>query len=284
MGGLYYPSWSDKWASDATNSPLSQLPLKYTNLTHVFLSFSNPTLTYTKNQNSFKGTGLEFSSDFQVIKAAIQILKTQKIKVFLSVGGGAYWSSDQEFNIDATVALATDLGVDGIDIDYESQGDGKKLTAHIKNLRAKYQGKIFFAGWSTGAYPSDKSYAGSAIDALINCKSIIDGVNIMAYDAGALYSPQEAFNSYRQYYKGPLFLGFLVGTPGWGNYLLKESDVVRDFAFLAKQPNSGFFVWCEGKTGIPSVASILNRPLTTPPPGLPLLQIQCPVCKTVFKK
>lgn len=285
--GLYFPSWSCLWTSSAAECPISKLKLKYPQLTHVFIAFSKPDLTYSKN--SFSNTGLEFSSDFNVIRDAIKFLRTQKVLVFLSVGGGAYWNSRQLFNISATINLANDLEVDGIDIDYESTGDGTELTSHLINLRSQYPKKIFFAGWSTGAFPRDGAYSGSAIDALKKVGHLIDGVNIMAYDAGPNYSPQIAFSAYRALYGGTLLLGFLVGQPGWGGYFLTVEDVKRDSLFISQRPNSGIFIWCEGKIGTPSPFDIfsINSQFTKPPPSPPnppTISLQCPICKSTFIK
>jgi len=290
---LYFPSWSTRWSSNPSECPISQLKTKYPKLTHIFICFSKPDLSYSKGQYTFAGTGLEFSSDFSVIREAITFIKSKGVKVFLSVGGGAYWSHNQAFNITSTIYLADDLNMDGIDIDYESTGDGKSLTSHIRNLRSQYSKLIFFAGWSTGAYTPDGSYAGTAIDALKNVGNLVDGVNIMAYDAGSTYSPQTAFNAYRSLYKGTLLLGFLVGQPGWGGYLLTTADVKRDTLFISNQPNSGIFIWCEGKEGSPSILDIFSinssnskpPPPTIPPPPTPSkISLQCPVCKSVFIK
>ena len=290
--GLYFPSWSCNWSGTVSECPISRLKSKYPSLTHVFICFSKPDTTYYKSQFNFSNTGLEFSSDFKIIRESIKYIQNQGVKVFLSVGGGAYWSSNQSFNIDSTILLADDLGVDGIDIDFESPGDGQQLANHITNLRAKYCKLIFFAGWSTGAYAIDGNYSGSAIRALQTVGNLIDGVNIMAYDAGPSYSPQQAFCSYRSLFKKTLLLGFLVGQPGWGGYFLTNDDVKRDTLFLSKQPNAGFFVWCENKVGTPSsmdifsIASSISPPLPPPPPTAPPPppQLSCPVCKSVFIK
>jgi hypothetical protein len=288
--GLYFPSWSCAWSSSSAECPISKLKLKYPTLTHVFIAFSKPDLSYSKN--SFSNTGLEFSSEFNVIRDSIKFLKSQNVLVFLSVGGGTYWSSRQFFNISATINLANDLEVDGIDIDYESLGDGTELTSHLINLRGQYAKKIFFAGWSTGAFPRDGAYSGTAIDALQKVGHLIDGVNIMAYDAGPNYSPQIAFNAYRSLYNGPLLLGFLVGQPGWGGYFLTAEDVKRDSTFISKQANSGIFIWCEAKIGTPSpydifsINSLFKKPPLPPvaPPNSPTVSLQCPVCKSTFIK
>ena len=66
--GVYYETWSDKWTNDVTKSGLYNMD---DNVTIVYLAFAKPECTYVANQNSWIGTGLNFSSDWNVIKSAI---------------------------------------------------------------------------------------------------------------------------------------------------------------------------------------------------------------------
>lgn len=285
---IYYPSWSSNWSSTIDGFDLSQIDKKYPGLTCVYIAFVRPDLSYVSGSKTFANTGLEFSTGFGVVKGAIDVLKSRGICVMLSVGGGAYWSVDKKFNVQNLVDLTSDLGVDGLDIDFEMPGKAKDLTNCIRNLRAAYKGYISFAGWSTGAYPDDGSYSGSALDAIKSVGNLVDAINIMAYDAGDKYDPQQAYQAYRSVYSGPLLLGFETGNPGWGGYVLTAADVVRNVGFMKKQRNDdGIFVWCDKKDGTPSPQDVIKAVgfNTTPPPPPPLvMQIICPQCKTVFKK
>ena len=74
--GVYFQSWSSNWASTASNLDLSKIDLP---INLVFLSFANPSCSYIKGSNTFAGTGLDFSSDFLVVKNSIDILKKKEL-------------------------------------------------------------------------------------------------------------------------------------------------------------------------------------------------------------
>lgn len=213
--GVYYTSWNAPWAGKVHDFDLANIDTKFPGLNWVFLSFAKPDLIYKKGQNSFAGTGLDFSMEFQIVKEAIALLRSRNICVMLSVGGATYWSSPKIVNQQGLVDLVGDLGCNGIDIDYESTGDGKALTDIIKSVKNFLPNEHYLsmAGWSTGAYTPDGQYAGSAIDACKNAP--LDLVNIMAYDAGPSYNPQEAWDAYKKVFKGALMMGFETGTQGW---------------------------------------------------------------------
>ena len=148
---------------------------------------------------------------------------------------------------------------------------------------------VSMAAWSTGAYVSDGHYAGSAIDACMNAP--LDLVNIMAYDAGASYNPQEAWLAYKKIFSGALMMGFEVGPQGWGNYLLTEQDVEEDGKFVKDNGTAedGAFVWSDKKEGNPSpknvvakLVSIFSNPRSSPNPLPSGNFIVCPVCSTKF--
>lgn len=222
-------------------------------------------------QKSWKGTGLEFSQDFAVVYAAIQILKKKGIKVMLSVGGGSYWSSPSVvFKPQNCVALMKDLGCDGIDLDWEvGQDFDYQLSNAIGALKPLMpQGTfISFAGTSTGAFGKNgDNYQGMNIHAMVNQGGNVDWINIMAYDAGPNYDPIGALECYRIYYKGPLVMGFEVGTPGWSPpgappFMLTLRNVVHHSARTLKEnKNNGVFIWAyhSDPKGTPTVKDIVT--------------------------
>lgn len=247
--GVYYETWSDKWVNDATKSGLALIDKP---ITIVYLSFAQPDCKYVANQNSFIGTGLNFSSDWKVVKAALDIVKKKGITVMLSVGGGSYWSGTKVFNAVNCVALMNDLGCDGIDIDWEGHASRDyELTDAIKKLKPLMGSKkISFAGFSTGAYGKDgDTYKGSAIDAMVKQGSNVDWINIMAYDAGKNFDPLGAFAAYQVYYKGPLLLGFQVGKQGWGDDLLTNEEVEKHCEVVkAQDKKHGIMIWSYQKS------------------------------------
>lgn len=273
--GVYYETWSDKWVSDATKSGLALINKP---VTIVYLSFATPECKYVANQNTFIGTGLNFSSDWKVVKSAIQIVKEKGITVMLSVGGGSYWSGSKTFNASNCVALMNDLGCDGIDLDWEGHASRDyELTDAIKKLKPLMEKKkISFAGFSTGAYGKDgDTYKGSAIDAMVKQGSNVDWINIMAYDAGKNFDPLGAFAAYQIYYKGPLLLGFEVGKQGWGDDLLTKDEVEKNCAVVKAQgKDNGIMIWSYQKSNdnlTPTTQEVINIAgkifsTTTPPP------------------
>lgn len=82
--------------------------------TTVMLSFMKPDTTYAGGE-TFEGTGLQFSSDPPVIKAAIAALKAKGVKVLLAIGGASYpnWSA---LNGSGIAAFVSEFGLDGVDI------------------------------------------------------------------------------------------------------------------------------------------------------------------------
>lgn len=218
----YYESWRDPWTSSAATSQIANVP-PY--VTQVLLSFFNPAGSYNGGV-SFSGTGLDFSSDPQVVKDSIALLKskTPRTKVLLSVGGATYsdWSNlnaAQVANFVATFAL------DGVDIDFEPRGaacqstNGKISCATddlfircVQQLRdALPADKMLTAAvWSIGAYgepPYENAqpqggYTGVSINMLNAVGTLLDSINIMAYDAGPSYQPKLAYEAYAKYYQG----------------------------------------------------------------------------------
>jgi hypothetical protein len=104
----------------------------------------------------------------------------------MSVGGATYPFNEYEKYVDNLVLLCKDLGVDGIDIDWESDkgvAEDWILSGCVSLYRQKlWQGaKLSFAGWSTGAYGPDSwsKYKGMNIKAMVDHGSKLDWINIM---------------------------------------------------------------------------------------------------------
>ena len=298
---VYYTSWSSPWVSNSEHMDLAIIRDNISGVDCVNISFAQPDMTYTKG--SFNGTGLQFSQDFDVVVGAIKILKSKGVIVMLSIGGGAYWSGTKSCNVNDWFRLASDLGCDGIDLDWENDAAHDYELTNAIRLCGNYSGKLSFAGFSTGAYGKDGStYKGMNIDAMVNIGDKVDWINIMTYDAGTEYDPLGALDCYRIYYGGVLNIGFEVGVQGWGGALLSRDDVVRMVTYAKNNnPNNGAFIWAIGKAGNPSVSDIVsicsgifngaNKPAVTIPVPLPAPvstggtdSITCGVCKTVYQK
>ena len=260
---VYYESWSPAWTDDPKKMSLSGISYP---TSIVNLSFVQPACAYVAGQKSWQGTGLNFSQDFAVVYAAIQILKKKGIKVMLSVGGGSYWSDPNVvFRPANCVALMKDLDCDGIDLDWEvGEKYDYQLTNAIKSVKPLMPSGTFlsFAGTSTGAYGKNgDNYQGMNIHAMVNQGGNVDWINIMAYDAGPSYDPIGALECYRIYYLGPLLLGFEIGDQAWGGYKITLRDVVNWCSRTLKESkNNGVFIWAYHKdpAGTPSVQDIIT--------------------------
>lgn len=262
--GMYFQSWSSKWTKEPSKMDLAQLASP---ITIVNISFVSPGCIYLYGQNTFQNTGLNFSQDFWVVKAAVALLKKKGIIVMLAVGGGSYWSSPKtKYNAKCCVALMKDLGCDGIDLDWEVgtkySYELTKAIAETKPLLSSCH-YLSFAGWSTGAFGlNGDTFQGMSIDAMTKQGSHVDWINVMTYDAGPSFDPVGAMECYAIYYKGPLLLGLEVGTQAWGGALLKKDQAEQWMKRVVQQNKEyGIFVWAwqkdsEGKT--PSVADLVQ--------------------------
>ena len=266
--GIYFQSWSCNWASSGSSLDLSKINLP---INIVYLSFVNPSCNYIKGSNILAGTGLDFSSDFNVVKEAISILKKKGIIVMLSVGGSTY--NFNNINYDNIFNLMLDIGADGIDIDWEDPAGaaaGDKLGPIINNFRKTIGGSnlLCLAAFSVGAYGSGSfsnatplsQNTGMCIKGLQSNGTQLDWINIMSYDASPVYNPLVAFSAYRNYYNGPLMLGCEVPPEAWGGHILTLDEVKTYCKCVSSDSvsSNGIFVWSYQKSGTPSCSDIIN--------------------------
>lgn len=200
--------------SEAPENDLTNLQKE---INTVYLSFVSPDLKYKRGEKSFQNTGLNFTSPFDVIKSSIVLLQKKGVKVFIAVGGGAYWSDHKTVNYQGIVDLCDDLNCNGIDIDWEvGIADDSAPADVIKNLNSLTPKLISFTCFSTGAFsPINDKFSGMNVKALKECSNIIDQVNVMAYDAGATFDSIAAYRAYRSLYPGIINIGFEIGKQGW---------------------------------------------------------------------
>jgi len=150
--GAYFCSWSSNWSATASSSDLCNID---PNINIVYLSFVTPACSYEKNSKKWIGTGLDFSSEFQIIKEAIEKLKERGVIVMLSVGGATF--TFDVFNPVNISNLVIDLGCDGVDLDWEDvQGftASSKLGKIIQDMKEHLPNEslLSLAAFSTGAY------------------------------------------------------------------------------------------------------------------------------------
>lgn len=269
----YYPSWSDNWFSStdwAGNalsddgvliaSKLARVPGTYT---HISLSFAQPNFSWTAGQNVWTGSGLNFNASPRDIKRAIDVLHSRGIKVMLAVGGATYneWvglaaegASGSGPKISALRAIQADLGLDGLEIDYEIAGSASLKTEYANVIKAMKiaagSNKLALAAWSTGADCTGESanvgvaacngrtsfWGGSAgrerlvfegNNPLVN-PSQIDYINIMSYDAQTEhYDGVTAWKLYRDLFPSTtvVSIGLETAPEGWAGGMLVVNNV-----------------------------------------------------------
>jgi hypothetical protein len=240
----YFPSWFE---GDTAN--LAQISGGFT---HVVISFADPNFRW--DGKSWTGTGLQFSKPPLEVKAEIAGLKKRGIKVLLAVGGTSYlqWgplAAEASKPGPITAALQRfliDMAIDGIDVDYETDGSGPEQISEYRNditaLRRAAGAKILsLAAWSTGAdctqmtgaqecdgYSAAGGRTGRErlLFSLPDITRKIDMVSIMSYDAGVTnYDPVTAYALYRALLPSriPVHIGFEPAPEGWG-----DATLVRD--------------------------------------------------------
>jgi len=265
--GVYYQSWSCPWSGSSDNLDLVKVPSP---INVIFLSFAKPNSSYVKGSMTFSGTGLDFSSEFSVVKDAIQLLRKRNVVVMLSVGGATY--PFDGFNARSVVDFANDLGVDGIDIDWEPHGGNSEahlLGPIINGVRSIYpNGLVSIAAFSIGAYGAGEfsnstpagQNTGMCIPGLKSNGHQLDFICLMSYDASNVYDPITAFKAYRSYYNGPILIGAEVPPEAWGGHVLTIPEVEQYAKCAVSDVNksNGLFVWSYQKGGEPSSMSIIN--------------------------
>ncbi len=211
----------------------------------------------------------------------------------LSVGGATYsWAT---YNAKSIAAFASDLGVDGIDIDMEEANLASKLGNIIDDIKKEWKGLVSIAAFSVGAYgngkytnsPPASQYTGMNISGIKQSGDKLDFINLMAYDAGTTFNNEEAYNAYRDIYKGPIYIGQEVDPAAWGGVIVNENTVKIDAAKA-----EGIFVWSYQKVASsgPSTIQIINAANTiykqtvSTPVTLPPVFIPAPVVPPTPKK
>jgi hypothetical protein len=257
----YYTTWTDPWFDAAGKSPdqvyaasqLARIPADYT---HVMIAFAQPDFAWSGiAANTWAGTGVDFSSSPQSVKAAIDVLHSRKMKVILSVGGATYynWAALAAEGVaghgtitTALTKIMTDMGFDGLDVDYELDANIDTYANASKAMRnavdAAGGGRILaVAAFSTGAdctaaTTADKKCAGKIsywggnagrerqlVDKYPTVAAGFDMVNVMSYDAQTQhYDGVVAWKQYRALFKKSTIvsIGLETAPEGWPGGML----------------------------------------------------------------
>lgn len=262
---VYQESWYERPATGGAATVLAVTP-PWVDL--VGLAFAKPDLVYP-GALDLRQTGLAYGFPGSVLREAVALLKARQpaTRVLLSVGGLGY---DRWEALDAGMIarLVADLGLDGVDIDFEPAtpdcAGGGATPRHcasdavlidvVTRLRAALPRPLVLmvTGWSVGAYgdgpfllsPPASPWTGLMLGLLRSpVAAKLDLVSVMAYGAGPSYDPFEALRAYRAVWPGPLLLG--VGVPS-ADQALPPTSVAAAEALArraAAQPRTGAMLY-----------------------------------------
>ena len=284
---VYHESWWERPAGTGRALSLAAIP-RTADL--VALGFAKPDMRYAGGL-VLDGTGLEYSAPGTAVQGAVAALRSRNpdVRVLLSVGGASYTGWDR-LDTAAVARLVRDLGLDGVDVDYEppqpqcrgSYGSGPACASDamwqsaVRRLRAALPrpALLSVAGWSVGAYGQGRwtnaqprsPWTGSMVALLRSPDAAaIDLVSIDAYGAGPAYDPADAFAAYRSLWSGPLLLG-MEGPPATGGGPPATPADAAHWAGVAGQDASGGVM----------IYSWLGRPADNrSPAGEPLALAAC---------
>jgi len=268
----YFQSWSERWVSNGADSTLAKLPA-YCNV--VMLSFMQPDASYAGGLN-LGGTGLQFPYDGKTLKQAVDALKSRNpsTKVLVSVGGATF-TNWQGLNVNSIRQFVNDFGLDGVDVDYEPDSPGCQVGSDglmhcqiddlyvsiVTRLKAAKPSMILsIAAFSVGAYGEGKwknsqpssAHTGQSLGLLRKAASQIQLVNVMSYDAGNSYNPQEAMEAYLYYSHGNVTVGVEIPPEAWGGHVVSISEVQSLTNAVQKENAAGMMLWSiQKKSGQP---------------------------------
>jgi chitinase len=247
----YVPNWVDLKTFSET--------IEYSKLTHINIAFENP-----KNDEG----DLSFNAKDQFL---IDKAKANKVKVLISIGGGAasgnknlqkrYFDLIADGKRAAFVAKLADYVVlhqfDGLDVDIEGPSINKDYGAFIADLSKALHAKdkLITAALSKG-------YGGKSVpDAAL---AQFDFVSIMAYDGAGYWSPNKpGQHSSMEFAKESVayWLGrglakdkAVLGVPfygyGFGDAFKKRdypyATIVKDYPGAEKVDQIGSTIWYNG--------------------------------------
>jgi hypothetical protein len=254
----YYPSWICASPLLPDCLPAKNIAAISPAYTHVNLSFAQPDFAW--DGVSWNGSGLQFRQTPAEIEPAIAALRSRGTHVLLAVGGAKYlnWAplaaeADAAGPITkALVAAINDLGLDGLDIDDESDdASPQQIAEYAGAIRAMHRavtlagpGKILtLAAWSTGADCTPQT----GLDACGGKASLWQGragrerllfrdatlfatlsmISVMSYDAGSeTFDAVTAYALYRGLVPSRVIvnIGFEPAPEGWGDGTLVADD------------------------------------------------------------
>lgn len=120
------------------------------------------------------------------------------------------------------------------------------------------------AAWSIGAYGQGPwlnsqpagDHTGMSVNMFKEVGDKLDVVNVMSYDAGPLYNPNEAYDAHRSLFKGQILMGVEVPPEAWGGHVITLEEARNTTAYIRSAGGDGMMIWSLQKSGIPSAQAL----------------------------
>jgi chitinase len=277
----YYGIYAEQVSSPSPagkDTPLAKLP-GYVNIVNI--AFMRPDASYAAGSFKLAGTGVEpaywaVADSGQIMRDAIAELhrNNPETLVMISVGGATYFNWGA-FNPETVAAFVGDMGLDGVDLDFEpgdasvhcTQSMGKMsclsdktfvdIVARMRAAMPRPK-RLSMAAWSVGAFGEDRwidaqppsEFRGMALALLRSSAApALDWVNVMSFDAGPTYNPVEALSAYQNYFCGPVHMGVEVPPEAWGGHVYTLTEVRALADAVTAQKGGGMMMWELHKPG-----------------------------------
>ncbi|KAB1073234.1 glycoside hydrolase family 18 protein [Methylobacterium planeticum] len=269
--GAYYATWAARAESTSgIDDRLAGIP---EGVTEIFLAFMRPDATYAGGLD-LAGTGLQVPYSGPVLKASLKALRARipGIRILVSIGGEKF-ANWNRFDPRAARRLVEDFDLDGVDLDFEpadprcgersgqmSCDSDALLLEVVEAARATLPRPIaiWLTATNTGAYgegpwseapPIGGPTYGAFLPLLRDAKrrALIDGLSLMAYDAGPTFRPLDAYAAYRSRFEGPILIGLTSPPEAWGGHAYTVPEAVETVRAAIPKGANGAMVWAIGK-------------------------------------
>jgi chitinase len=97
--------------------------------------------------------------------------------------------------------------------------------------------------------PPSSSYAGLSLAVLKQAGSDLDLVNVMSYDAGPSFNPQQALQAYQHHFSGRITMGIEVPPEAWGGHVSTIAEIDELAAAVNSSGAAGLMLWSIQKPG-----------------------------------
>lgn len=272
----YFETWMARATWESATYSLAKIPA-YVGI--IPIAFAKPDSTYTAGSYNYTGAGLGITATKDVTLGAIKLAQAKGQKLLLSVGGATY-PNFGAINVPALMSLVKDLGIDGIDLDYEADTSGcsnlntnslscptdsqminiiNQLRSGLDQIQASTGRKMYLtaAVWSIGAYgtpgyPTTQygpvgSKTALWVNPLKQVGSKFDMLFLMSYDAGNAsttgYRPLDALKAYKALYSGPVYLGVEVPPEAWGGNVTTPDQALSYASSAVQLGGAGTMIW-----------------------------------------